>query len=703
MTEPDDRAIASSLSSLVDDFSGDLSKWPDSYWATVEPGRAKLSVPQDKTKWVAPEIEGKEAIDPDAVGGYAARLETAVNYGVYNDDHFYCHLTLPEYKNGRNVSVRYTGSSGHMEFECSGYPSTLDASIKDNDGFKWLDSAQISEKTLWLQFLSKGGVIDFLYSTNGVKWTSLGVVSPVGGLGSGYITISVSTYDNEDSVDMYVSNVNVPPPVGEIWDGTKWKYPDLWNGTRWVPGHEAEAWNGTQWVPLGRPEPAESQWPERPTEWLPIEIYKGEQAVQVLTHVDPAETAGVSFAVTCAGGYKVDWGDGSSVEMFASDAVAFHSYAGSALPAETLTSDGKRQAAAKITPQLGSSVLTRCKIEKVPSGVDGTVEIVAGPKTLEGVGPLENSFSTSINVRHIEMLTPVTFNFPYAFTSLSKLERVTGNISLGQSSAVGMFKNCSSLTTVPQLDTKNVTDFTEMFRSCRKLEDIPQLDTSNGTDFTFMFFSCQLMTTFPQLDTSKGTIFNSMFYDCSSMMVAPDLDTSNGTDFKDMFNRCTALTTVPQLDTSNGTIFTTMFYNCSVLAEIPQLDTGKGIEFNNMFYMCESLKTIPQLNTGNGVNFRSMFFNCYALTNLPSLDMRNGTGFGSLLSGCKALVEFLPYGIRYSLSVSGSQLDAAALNTLFTNLGTAADAAQKITITGTPGAASCDRSIATAKGWTVIE
>ena len=57
-------------------------------------------------------------------------------------------------------------------------------------------------------------------------------------------------------------------------------------------------------------------------------------------------------------------------------------------------------------------------------------------------------------------------------------------------------------------------------------------------------------------------------------------------------------------------------------------------------------------------------------------------------------------GSSVAMSVASCNLNAAALNRIFTDLGTVTSAT--ITITGTPGAATCNRSIATAKGWTVM-
>ena len=52
-----------------------------------------------------------------------------------------------------------------------------------------------------------------------------------------------------------------------------------------------------------------------------------------------------------------------------------------------------------------------------------------------------------------------------------------------------------------------------------------------------------------------------------------------------------------------------------------------------------------------------------------------------------------------ALSVASCNLNAAALNRIFTDLGTVTSGV--ITITNTPGGATCNRALATAKGWTV--
>ena len=83
-----------------------------------------------------------------------------------------------------------------------------------------------------------------------------------------------------------------------------------------------------------------------------------------------------------------------------------------------------------------------------------------------------------------------------------------------------------------------------MFSRCFNLTSVPQLDTSNVSKMNSMFSGCVSLTSIPQLDTSNVTSMNQMFNGCSSLTSIPQLDTSNVIDVNRMFDNCTALTTL---------------------------------------------------------------------------------------------------------------------------------------------------------------
>ena len=202
------------------------------------------------------------------------------------------------------------------------------------------------------------------------------------------------------------------------------------------------------------------------------------------------------------------------------------------------------------------------------------------------------------------------------------------------------------------------------------------------------------------LDTSSVTNFTNMFYGCSSLQTVPALNTAAGTNFAAMFQNCYSLQTVPALNTAAGTNFTYMFYGCYSLQQVPALNTAAGTNFTYMFRSCSSLQTVPALNTAAGTDFTYMFYGCSSLQTVPALNTAAGTNFTDMFRNCYSLQQSDITGTTYAISYASANLSAAALNNIYTKLGTAAGA-QTITVTSNWGTAGDDPTIATAKGWTV--
>jgi hypothetical protein len=247
--------------------------------------------------------------------------------------------------------------------------------------------------------------------------------------------------------------------------------------------------------------------------------------------------------------------------------------------------------------------------------------------------------------------------------------------------------------------------------------------------------------------TTALTDCSSTFYDTVGLtavcqkLQACTLPTSWGsvTTTSYMFNNCSSLSSIV-LPTSWGSVSNTsfMFYNCYALSSIV-LPTSWGSVSNTqgMFYNCYALSSIVlPTSWGSVTTVLNMFNGCYSLKTITGLDYlghqslaTNGTDLlkdCQYLQGTLTVAAFLSKigiygtsayllqctGIRLTnanstfggtspqVNVSYTSLDATALNTLFGDLPTLTG--KTITITGCPGAATCDTSIATAKGWTVI-
>jgi surface protein len=190
-----------------------------------------------------------------------------------------------------------------------------------------------------------------------------------------------------------------------------------------------------------------------------------------------------------------------------------------------------------------------------------------------------------------------------------------------------------------------------------------------------MFHNCGTLTTVPLFNTAAVTTMNGMFQNCSALISVPLFNTVAVTSMASMFSACRSLTTVPQFNTAAVTDMSNMFQHCFALATAPLFNTAVVTSANNMFQHCNSLRFIPALNF-NALTADPLF------SHIPYLS--------------KILATF-----RRAVSLANCSLSAAALNEFFTAQPSPTTAGTAITITNNPGAATCDRSIATAKGWVV--
>lgn len=189
------------------------------------------------------------------------------------------------------------------------------------------------------------------------------------------------------------------------------------------------------------------------------------------------------------------------------------------------------------------------------------------------------------------------------------------------------------------------------------------------------------------------------------LATVPLFDTQNVIYMNYMFSECYSLVEVPLFNTIKVQYMDSMFNACISLTTIPQFNTSAMRQAVAMFSGCLKLTTVPQLNYSavtNG-NFRNIFENCSALTSV--IDFRSNTisittNFTGFMYLSSITGFFAPTNINMNINITNSGLDATALNAMFTALPTVSG--KTLTITGSVGAATCDITIATAKGWTVV-
>jgi surface protein len=405
------------------------------------------------------------------------------------------------------------------------------------------------------------------------------------------------------------------------------------------------------------------------------------------------------LALSAAGNYTVDWGDGSATENINNGVVAQHQY--------VFTDAGLANTNAPVTLTDTGDVVTRTahgylngytvrfynivsttglsegQIYYVISATENTFQVSATlggsalPLTTDGtatllpyklavvtVTPQAGQTFTTINVhrKHNQTnlnsyvsgfldikiagssLTSILIGVATAATStrlidFRSLERVCIlSNAMTNASASYLFSTMTALQNVVLVFDSALTDISFMFTGCTSLTTVPLFNTASVTNMTSMFNTCTSLTTAPLFNTASVTSMNSMFTFCGSLTIVPLFNTVNVTDMASMFNACRKLIRVPLFNTASVTTMQSMFSSCQSLITVPLFNTtGTNLNMNNMFNTCTSLTTVPLFNTASVTNMNAMFGSCSALQSLPLFNTANVTNMGSMFSGCSSL------------------------------------------------------------------
>lgn len=289
----------------------------------------------------------------------------------------------------------------------------------------------------------------------------------------------------------------------------------------------------------------------------------------------------------------------------------------------TLKQGGESEYNAKINEVLPSSTLIQA-IEELPASLDVSA-LTTG----------QNMFS--------------------GFTALKKAPNLIPNTTKFANTG-GMFRNCSSLTTIPLIDTSNVTVMDDMFNGCTNLISIPLLNTSKVTRTYSMFYGCTNLKSIPALDLSKITLSNYMFRGCNSLVNLPNLNLPACTDVGYMFYDSKGLTECTTLNTPNATNMTNLFYGCSNLTKVANLDIGKATNLYRLFYACSKLEEISFINADITpvTTLSNAFYGCSKLTTIPAINCSKVTDMTYAFNSSPIVNfgGFLNYGQAFTTTAS---------------------------------------------------
>ena len=397
----------------------------------------------------------------------------------------------------------------------------------------------------------------------------------------------------------------------------------------------------------------------RPAQWLQLPDVTGQQRLVGLHAIFPSANF---VALSAAGNYTVDWGDGTTTNHN-SGTVAYKEYNYADISSTNESILGYRQVIIQVYPQAGQNLTTlNLQQRHNQSGLNTSYAAAWLDITINGSSLTSLTIGANNGI-NFSFLKQVTIR-DHAVTNMSSL-----------------FQNCRALVSVPWFNTASVTSMFRMFAGCVALQKPPALNTSAliTSGASEMFNGCTALVSCPDMNLSGITVLNALFANCVNLLIAPSLNiTSSCTSFTSVFSGCTNLLYVPVYNTSNVTNATQVFLNCVFLVNAPALDLSKVTNVVNLFSGCTALTTIPSYNLG-------------AVTSGSFLNT-----FGA----CSSLSRFSATGMNQSFTVANCKLSATELNTMFGNLSNTGTG-KTVTVTGNYGAATCDTSIATAKGWSV--
>ena len=416
----------------------------------------------------------------------------------------------------------------------------------------------------------------------------------------------------------------------------------------------------------------------RPSDWLPIShlASPGDQKIVLLVAVFPnTNTQGfknvLTTRATSVGGYNVNWGDGSAVELIATNTVGEHVYNYENLPPSTQCSRGYRQAIVTITG-VGNLTAFNMGYKRATTLNEGHINQILDAHIYgTHLATFSFYFNAGVNCNLLEhckvyQVTNAMTSMANMFQDLKLIQEIE-ILDLNTENVINMvnvFCDCSSLyyIDVNNFNTTKVAIMDSIFRGTAiKDINVSNFNAPLCTNHANMFFSCINLTyvDLSSFDFSKTTNLGTMFSGCRSLKTVkwPNVvDLNLCTNILQMFLGCTSLEIMDFsgfINTNNIQAMVGIVSNCFNLRKFiisPSFDTSN-------------------LNTVNGQN--SMFQDCYMIeeVNFENTNFNNSNAANATLirNNYAMKVCRLP-GVKYAINARYSSLDATNINLLFNDL-----------------------------------
>lgn len=323
----------------------------------------------------------------------------------------------------------------------------------------------------------------------------------------------------------------------------------------------------------------------------------------------------------------------------------------------------------------------------------------------------------------------------YAFYGCTNLKTFNNSMLVGVVSAAYMFAKCASIQFDGDIITlPAATGISFLFNECNSMVRVNGLyaPSVSGSGASSVFaYSAALTYVGTVTLGSAAYVVSNFFYNCFSLVRVDSFIAPGATDIVNLCSNCTRLRSIGAWQLSpNLANASNAFYYCSQLEYVPPLTAPyiTGVSFT--FYYCLTLKVAPAwtLMNQSDVNCTSMFSNCSNLVDASPVVIGFIKYGSSLHENCSSLTKTVrattygysnaannfayncvalqklptPFAMSNTFSVANSGMTAEGLNALFTALPNAyMPGSSTVQILNTPGSATCNRTIATDKGWLV--
>lgn len=311
--------------------------------------------------------------------------------------------------------------------------------------------------------------------------------------------------------------------------------------------------------------------------------------------------------------------------------------------------------------------------------------------------------STNRNLRYIpEYNTSGVTSFASFATTCTSLMKMPWLDLQSATNINNMVDTCSALVEFPEYNTSSVTQARTVFRNAYSINRIPALNLPICTDFTNFASGAYGITEidpdfYAPLADNLQTAFNATF----SLREFPPIFSGNPLDNISSMFATTKIKSIPEgtLNTSGVTNMQFMFQS-SIVEDVQIIDCGSSTSLYRMFFLNEGIKVLDFLtNTENVTNFRGLVRDCPTVTEISGINWSAATNMTNTFQNAYNLSRIVGGNIPITFTIANCNFDAREIDELFTDLPTVVG--QTVTVTGNPGVAGCDPTIATAKGWNV--